>query len=36
VAGAKRSPEEIGAGLAAAVADFIRLHSADRAAEGAR
>jgi predicted alpha/beta-hydrolase family hydrolase len=36
VAGAKRSPEEIGAGLAAAVADFIRLHSADRTAEGAR
>ncbi|MGO4121739.1 alpha/beta hydrolase family protein [Arthrobacter sp. YAF16] len=36
VAGAKRSPEEIGAGLAAAVADFIRLHSADPASEGAR
>jgi predicted alpha/beta-hydrolase family hydrolase len=36
VAGKKQAPEDIGAGLAAAVAEFIRLHSADRPADIAR
>jgi predicted alpha/beta-hydrolase family hydrolase len=36
VAGKKRAPEEIGAGLAAAVAGFIRLHSEAGTAKGRR
>ena len=36
VAGTKRTPEETGASLAAAVAEFIRLHNQDRAGDGGR